>query len=286
MAIKNTDVFIPSLLVDAIKTAFTGLAVMQGTGAVAVQTNMSEGASKVGSKVIIPYFTNMGEAEDITTDGNALTPASLTSSTTEATVKHSGKAFEMTYLAKSGASDPYGEAARQIVEACKRRIDKACVDACSDETNWSSFITDGSASTFNIDALVDTMALFGDQPDDYAALVVHSKIRRDMYKIKDTTGRPILTDSQNGAPPVLRAYGIPVITSDRVKATSNVYSNLLLKKNAIGVWIDGTPRVLTQVNALTDSEVVAAHIYWCANRYTILPGSTLPGVAIYKAKAS
>ena len=286
MAIKNTDVFIPSLLADAIKTGFTGMSVMQGTGAAIVRTNMSEGASKVGSKVIIPYFTNMGEAEDVATDGGSLTPAALTSSTTEATVKHSGKAFEMTYLAKSGAGDPYAEAAAQIVEACKRRIDKAIVDACSDETNWSSFITDGSASTFSIEALVDTMALFGDQPDDYAALVVHSKVRRDMYKIKDTTGRPILTDSQAGAPPVLRAFGIPVVTSDRVKSTAGVYSNLLLKKGAIGVWIDGNPKVLTQVQALSDSEVVAAHIYWCANRYTIMPGSDKPGVAIYKAKAA
>ena len=286
MAIKNTDVFIPSLLVDAIKTGFAGMTVMQGTGAAIVRTNMSEGASKVGSKVIIPYFTNMGEAEDVSTDGGALTPASLTSSTTEATVKHSGKAFEMTYLAKSGAGDPYAEAAAQIVEACKRRIDKAIIDAASLETDWSSYIMDGSASTFNLEALVDTMALFGDQPDDFAALVVHSKIRRDMYKIKDTTGRPILTDSQNGVPPVLRAYGIPVITSDRVKASTGVYSNLLVKKNSIGVWIDGNPKVLTDTIALSDSEVVAAHIYWCANRYTIMPGSDKPGVAIYKAKAA
>lgn len=284
MTIKNTDVLIPSLLADAIKTGFTGLTVMQNTGAAIVRTNMTEGASKVGSKVIIPYFTNLGEAEDITTDGDPLTPADLSSSATEATVVHSGKAFTMTYLAQSGAGDPYAEASRQIVEACKRRIDKALIDAATSETDWSGYITDGSAATFNLDALVDTMGLFGDQPDDFAALVVHSKVRKDMYKLKDSNGKSILTDSINGAPPVLRAYGIPVVTSDRVKLAASVYSNLLLKKGSLAVWIDGTPKVRTQGNALNDSDIVAAHIYWCANRYKLLAGSDRPGVAIYKTK--
>lgn len=284
MAIKNTDVFINELLADAIKKGFTGLSVMQGTGAAIVKTSLTEGAAKVGSKVLIPYFTNMGEADDVATDGDGLTPASLTSSTTEATVVHSGKAFEMTYLAQSGAGDPYAEASAQIIEACKRRIDKALIDKACDETSWSSFIQDGSAATINIDAIIDAMAKFGDQPDDYAALVVHSKVRADMYKIKDTTGRPILTDSQQGSAPVLRAFGIPVITSDRVKLASSVYSNLLLKKGSLAVWIDGNPKVLKGVNELKDTENVAAHIYWAAARYNNLPGSDKPGCVILKTK--
>ena len=104
---KKGDVFVPEMFVEAIQAGFAGMEMMDKSGAIIVNTSMPYGGSNVGESVKIPYFSNIGELEDLTNDGDALTPVGITSSQETATVQHSGKAIEATWWAQmSAVSDP------------------------------------------------------------------------------------------------------------------------------------------------------------------------------------
>ncbi|MFA4974471.1 MAG: major capsid protein, partial [bacterium] len=234
------------------------------------------------------YFASIGEAEDLAADGDALTPATLTESSETSTVAHSGKAFEITRWAQSGTGDPYAEGSRQILVALKRRLDKALIDAAKSATGWGSYTYDRSAigdGKITYDSLTETLALFGDETGDLAALALHSKVYKDLLQIKDTTGRPLWVDTSGVGLPKLTALGIPIIVSDRLAAVATVYPGLLLKKGALAAWIDDAAlEVLTDVDVLTNADIAAVHMYYVVHRYLRYDGLSKPGVAILKTK--
>jgi HK97 family phage major capsid protein len=281
-AILKTDLFIKESLADAVKAGFAGMSLLANTGAVVLNTSMPHGGRDVGSDVKIPYFTAMGEAEDISTDGDALTPATFTSAAQTATVKHSGKAFEMTFWAQSAEGDPYQHAASQIVEAVRRRFDKELIDIAKNETSYSSYINDASAAAINIDAIINTKAKFGDESEDVVAFVCHSKVGYDLWKLKDANGRPLLFVPESGGLPRLMPFGIPVFMTDRLTASANVYPSLLLKRNSLVMWMNGNPEVLQDKDILKNNDLAAVHVYYAAHRYNPMPTGSKPGVAILK----
>jgi len=126
----RSDLVIPEILADAIRTGFTGMAVMAGSPC-AIMNGTLPNSVKGGDTVKVPYFGNLGEMDDLANEGDALTPVKLTMSSELAPVLHSGKAFEISDWALMAASyaDPYGEAAKQIVEAAVRRADLALIKA-------------------------------------------------------------------------------------------------------------------------------------------------------------
>jgi HK97 family phage major capsid protein len=285
---KTTDFFVPEILADAVKAAFTGKMALYGSGAAATSLTMPKsGRASVGTTIKVPYFTSLGEFEDLVNDGDALTPATQTSSQTSATVKHSGKAFELTQWAEWAAAglDPYEEAARQLVEGFFRRLDKELITVASDTTSYSSYVNDVSASgagTITYDAVIDSRQKWGDEADAIALMVVHSKVFGDMLKVKDAGGRPLLTDINEGG--LSKFAGIPVMVSDRINVASSVYSNLLCKRGALAAWVNGNPEVLTDKDILINANIAAVHMYYAVHRYNPMAGATKPGVVILKTK--
>lgn len=285
---KRSDLIIPELLVEAIRGAFKGKDMLLGSG-VAVISNTLPGGLRRGDKVKVPYFGTMGEMEDIDNEGDALTPEKLSESYEEATVKHSGKAFERTEWARLAAQeDPYPEAARQFAIIANRRVDKALVDAAGLGLP-STYINDvtglaGALANFSWNNVIDTVGAFGDELEDMRLMIVHSKIYRDMLKMVDSTGRPLLVTSMSGDNVVVpRFMGIPVRVSDKCKKTDLgggvfSYETIIGKEAALAFWYQEEPRVLTDVDALADSELAAIHMYWVAHRYQRVRGGTTPGI--------
>lgn len=283
---KRSDLIYPEILADTIQGEFEGKNLLFGTP-VAVVSNTLPGGLTRGDKVKVPYFDTLGEMEDIEHEGDALTPEKLSQSDEEATVRHSGKAFERTEWARlSAREDPYIEAARQFIVIAQRRADKALIDKAS-EPLPGEFVNDisagsGDAAKFSYDALVDTVGAWGDQQEAIRLLGVHSKIYRDMLKLKDGFGRPLLV-LPTEAPDVPRFMGIPVYVSDKAKRVDRgsgnvVYECLIMKEASLAFWFQSTPRVLTGTDALADSELAAIHMYWVAHRYKRVRGSTKPGI--------
>lgn len=279
---KVGDVFSPELLDDALKGMFAGMTVMRKSGAALFKMGMPAGKAKLGEKVIVPYFGTVGELEDLVADGDALTPKSLATTEEEATVQHSGIAIEATVWASlAGAEDPYAEGGRQIAVAVERRADKALIDVAT--TAGTGLLTldvynAGTPRTIDFDLVVDGKMKWGDEQDDIACMVVHSKVKGDMLKLKDSTGRPLYVDGNQGD--LDRFCGIPVLVSDRLapEALSPAkYTTLLLKKGSLIFWL-GEYNSDEDKDILANTRVTATHIYWAAHRYKRHPNGTLCGV--------
>ncbi len=283
MTIKKSDLIVPEVLQDAVKGAFSGMQCIYGSPAVTSDFGML--ASRGGEKVTVPYFGTIGEFEDLVAEGDALTPSKLVMTSEEATVMHSGKAFDITQWAQLAAkyADPYAEAARQIVVAAQRHADAKLIAAASANLP-AEMIHDvtGAGKQIDYDIVVDAKMKWGDEQEDIALMAMHSKVAGDLLKLKDNNGRPLLTMPSDGK--LGNFVGIPLKISDRLAAVNANYTTLIFKRGALAYWANGTPTVKTDDDILADSVVAAVHLYWVAHRYTRLPGSTKGGVVAIKHK--
>jgi HK97 family phage major capsid protein len=284
--LRSNLVIVSEILQAAVKGAFAGMRVLAGSPAVVMNGTMP--GNQGGDTIKVPYFGTLGELDDIATEGDALTPVSLSQTSESASVQHSGKAFQASVwamLAADPASDPYMEAARQIKEAVQRRVDKALIDVAvaADAPMTTDVYSATVPRTLDYDQMVTGRLLWGDEQDDVAMLVVHSKTLGDLFRIKDASGRPLLTDPVDGQ--LQRFCGIPIFVTDRLAATSDSpakYTSLLLKKRALAFWYNGNPSVDEDKDILADTRVTATHVYFVAHRYSRLPGGTKSGVVILK----
>ena len=279
---RRSDVVIPELLIEAIQGEFAqNKLVLYGTGA-AVVSNTLPGDKRGGDTVSVPYFGTLGEAE-LLNEGDALTPEGLTESKETATVMRGGKAFETSEWARMAANnDPYVEAARQFGVIMRRLWDTQLVTAATAAlpSTYINDVTGTPGATLNFDVVADTTGGWGDQQENIEMIAVHSKVYRDLQKLKDTTGRNLLQLPTQGNEPA-RIYGIPVMPSDRCKVISgspNKYESYIFKRDALALWMAETPRVKTGEDILADSNVVAIHTYFATYRYLRVRGSTHPGV--------
>lgn len=288
--ITRSNLIIPELLVEAIQGQYAGQIALWGTEAAVISgtlpaTGPSGAKIKGGDTVKMPYFGTIGELDDITNETDALTPAALSMTSDSATVQHSGKAVEISDWAALAAeyADPYQEFAKQLMTATMRRGDQALLTAAQASLP-SGNVLDLSASGRNLDydAMVDGRMLFADEQANIKMLTVHSVVFKNMMKLKDTTGRPLLTMGAT-ADDLPRFNGIPVAVSDRntvdtTTPSKPLYHSKILKKAALAFWFSKEPSVDTDKDILTDSTVAAIHVYYVAYRYQRTPGATRPGV--------
>lgn len=278
---KRSDLIIPELLVEAIQGEFAGKILLYGTNA-AVVSNTLPGNKRGGDTVSVPYFGTLGEAE-ILNDGEALTPEGITETKEQAVVQRGGKAFETTEWARMAANaDPYEEAARQFGVIMRRLFDSQLIAAATASlpSAYINDVTGTPGQLLNYDIVADTTGLWGDQQENIELIACHSKVYRDLLKLKDTTGRNLLQLPTQGNEPA-RIYGIPVVVSDRCKVIAgspNKYESLIIKRDALALWMAETPRVKTGEDILADSDIVAIHTYFATYRYLRVRGSTYPGV--------
>jgi hypothetical protein len=293
---RSDLVLVSEVMEDAVKGAFAGLTILNGSDAVVINDSLPQ-TERGGSTVKVPYFDTIGEFDDIA-ENDALVPQKITQTSESAVVVHSGKAIEATWwaqLAAMKASDPYVEGARQIVTGMARRVDKALIDVA--QAALPAMTVDLSVlptSTITYDAVVDARMKFGDQQNDLAMICMHSKVYGDVLKLKDGNGRPLITESitepkgdgpgpKTGPKVSLFFGGVPLYVSDRLTAAAGVYSTLLLKKGSLVFWYNGQPRVKTGEDILADTQLAATHLYWVAYRYKRLAGSDKGGVSIIKS---
>lgn len=276
---KRSDLIIPELLVEAIQAAFPKMRVLMGSRAVVINGSMPNHANgaplKGGDQIKFPYFNILGDAlEKIVNEGDELIPAKLTQTSELATVGHYGKAVEITQWAQLAAAyaDPYGEVARQFVEMTANTVENELLRV-SIAGLPSAYINDVFSAltpqTLNYDVMIDSKILWGDEQSNIELLTVHSKVYGDLLKLKDSTGRPLVTDANNAE--IQKFAGVPLKVSDRNTVTIvsgvNRYSSLIFKQGAAAWWYQKTPTVRSEPNALADSDITAIHVYGAPYRY-------------------
>ena len=217
MAIVRSNTFYPDIFVDAVRGAFRGKKALHGTGAVAVNAGLPGGV-KAGDTIKVPYFGALGELQ-VTAEDVAVPLSTLAQSNESATVRRAGRAFEMSrwkMLAES-SNDPYGEMARQLRELVDRAHDGALVESCFASGLPASQVIDrynaGSPVLVSYDHVVSGRAAFGDEQDNIAMMILHSKSYFDFMKQLDLENRPLLTSPNDGG--LVRVAGVPVMPSDR-----------------------------------------------------------------------
>lgn len=274
----RSNLVIPEMLADAVAAGWPDRIALFGTGAAVESASLPEPA-RGGDVVKVPLFGSIGEFEDVA-EGVALTPASLTMTSETSTVQRAGKAVEMTTWAQMAAmyADPYAEASRQIIEGARRKFDSALV-ARAGATGAGQIEVDRSTATISYDAIVDGLQAWGDESQNVAAFVVHSKVAGDLRKIKDSNGLPLFADAQQGGLPSV--LGLPLIISDRapvITGTPVRYVSLLIKRGALALWYNRVPTIETDRDILADTTILATNVYYVAHRYSRLPNSTKAGV--------
>lgn len=296
----KANFFIPELLTDALVAGFGNLKALEGTGAVIFNASMPYGEANVGEKINVPYFTNIGELDEITTDGDSLTERSISSAAEQASVRHFGALLGFTDWSRwaAGGGDPYVIASGQVNESIQRTADKLLIDAAaapvSGNTNLKDVFSVGSPVKMSYDLAVDAKLMFGDDLSNIALLAVHSKVYGDLLKLKDGNDRPLMVDSFREGE-FARFCGIPVITSDRLPvatsggssdtlaSTSNPkYTSLVCKKGSLVFWMNGKPGVETDRKIERATSRAAVHVYAACHRYSKMPGATKPGVVVIK----
>lgn len=229
-----SDVFNPEILTDAVqaefgqKTAFMGSR-LASLGVCLIEGTMPEGGDDaIGTEITVPYFGTLGEFVN-NPDGQGVSPSGLKQTNEKATVTRDSLGFSVSRWARGNAAvnpavgDPYVESARQIMVAAERAMDKRIIDAAAAS---GVFVKDvhsaGSPKYLDWDLCVDAkFDGWGDEQDDIAAILVHSQTHKDLMKLKDNTGRPLLLSSQQEGGPLDRFCGVPVVVSDRVPVTGS-----------------------------------------------------------------
>lgn len=291
----RNNLFVPEVWTEAIRQGFLGVKALMGTDAVIINPTLPV-EKRGGDRVTVPYFENVGEVQDVV-EGQPLSPISLEQSEEVALVNRSGIAIDMTRWAElAAAEDPYTEATAQFVEALSRRVDMAALQAAAGDaavgaaaetnflpigSNGTTLVNNlGSGTMLDYDSLVDSKMLWHDEQDDISLLVVHSVTFGNLLKLKDSTGRPLVTEVPGSIQGQMlqRFLNIPLKVSDRIQPQDGLYTSLMFKRKSVAFWYNLKPAMTSVPDPLTDSQVTAFNMYWVAYAYKNLNGKRYPGV--------
>ena len=288
---RRTDFVDVQILTEAIGAVLPGLRVLAGSKVVTVKSGMpvdfAGRAVTGGTLITVPYFNAMGNKLDKVPENGALTPVVLSMTSDQATVARYGKAIEMTLWAElaAGWADPYAEFAKQFGEMTQNTVEDELILVAGTGLA-SAYVRDVSTAspnaphTITYDDVIRSKILWGDEQAMIEMISVHSKVYQDMLLLKDSTGRPLMTDPNDGT--LAKFNGIPVKVSDRntiIGTGANAkYESLIFKTAALAWWYQSDPIVMVENDALAGSKVTAVHIFGAPYRYQRGPGSSKPGV--------
>lgn len=253
MPTKTTDIIIPDVLSAMIAAQIPGKLAIAGTDRVVTLDNLQ---GKPGDRVKIPRWSAIGEF-DALTEGVAMTPVNLTALSTEAVVKEFGKSVEITELALlSSYEDPLKALAEQFARYAAMAVDKELI-ASAETTTLSHTL----ASTITLDAILEARAKFLDEQDD-VWLILHPKVATDLMKLPEfktltQVAAEVITKGVVGT-----IYGMPVMISrfiTKTTGTPDTYTNLLVKRGALGLWYKKQMEIKKDVDILKRTTVIAAN---------------------------
>ncbi|MFD4371501.1 N4-gp56 family major capsid protein [Streptomyces sp. NPDC058527] len=265
----SANMIVPEVWGDMSQAEFLGKVRVAGSAAVLEDSSL-EGVP--GDTINFPKWGALGELDDLT-EGTPMTPAAMSTSSSEATIKEAGKAVEITDRARLvGIGDPEAEARRQFGVLAARKVDAALIaQAQADETAQGG----GTPLTFTAPAgttklawasgIVPAIAAFGDEwePSDFAGLWINSA------QLADVFADPQFIDASKlgGDTPVRTGMigtvaGVPVIVTNRVAAKKF----LLMKRSALGLLYKRRPLVESDRDILARSTVVTTTLHYAVKR--------------------
>jgi hypothetical protein len=293
----SSDVFIPQVATDSIVAGISdeGVKVLYGSEAVNVSPTLgAQGMLKVGRKLTIPYFGMIPTWQDDVPEGASLQPDKASETVEEAPMKRTGVAIEystweeMVLLGRSRNLEPYNLFTGQALERLGQRFEARLVTTAVTglDSAYINEVPANASKTIDWDAIADTKQLLGDAAKKIVMLSCHSKVKTDLTKLKDATGRPLLVDATAGTAEIPRIQGLPLFESDfNVKSSDSPakYDTLLLQRGALALW-HSMPTVELYVDPRSGTKQIILWVYYIAYRYKSLPGGSKPGVLILRTR--
>lgn len=224
------------------KTAFMGSGLASSR---AVIVNGTFPGNRVGlGTVTVPRFGTIGAFADNPED-TAAVPQALKSTNEQATPARSSLAIEVTKwasLESEDGQDPYEEGLRQITVAAAREMDRIVIERAAATPLARDIYSATVPRYLDFDAVADGFAMWGDEEEDAAAIIVHSQVANGMRKLKDSNGRPLMiTDLVNGRM-VSKIGGAQVVMSNSLPLTGSSMGTVTETGAAVGgVGLTGTP---------------------------------------------
>lgn len=211
-----------------------------------------------GDEVTVPKYVYIGDAEDVA-EGVAMGTTVLKTLTTKAKVKKAGKAVELTDEAMiSGYGDPMGEAVRQIQMAVASKLDADCVTALGTAT----LAVDKSAEGISYKGVVEAIDAFSEEDDEEKVLFVHpsqmTALRKDPEFIdRNKYGGDVMMTGAIGV-----IAGCEVVKSKRIPKDGEKYTNFIVKKDALAIYLKRAIKVEQDRDILAGTTVVAANEHY------------------------
>jgi hypothetical protein len=243
----QSNVFLPELLAEAVKTemgkadAFTSARMASYA---VIKTDMPEGPGSIGKEVRIPHISMIGNYTDLN-DGVDITPRSIASDYTTASVARAGLALDVTTWANdaSPALTPEQAFAKQWVQKLNKKIDTTLMSAAvaSSGMPTSQVIDSYSATTpvyANYDSFVDLKGTLNDREFERYGLLMHSKVATQLRKTKDSVGRNIDLWSLL---PSLFDNRLDIVISDRCAISDGTFVVTESGTTPPDVTLTGTP---------------------------------------------
>lgn len=257
----KADVFVPEIATDVATAEFPNQLALGFGGSPFVTVIPEDTLGDEGDTVKFPRYNALSEMGDLS-EGTAMVAEKMTTAQDTAVVVVGGKAVEITdWASLASRGDPSEEVGRQVATLAARWADKKIVAEAE-----TSALDHTVAATFSWNAFVDAIITdWGDRAmSDVGGLVVHSKVMGDIMKLAEFTKADQL--GQPGA--LTRGFignigGYPVYVSDRLTVTAgapNTYTNLILKRGAIGIKFQRQLLVEQDRDILMKSTVIAADI--------------------------
>ena len=121
-----------------------------------------------GSTLTVPKFAYIGAAENVA-EGVSIGITTLTTASTDFTIKKAAKAVEITDEAVlSGLGNPIGEATDQLRMSIADKIDNDLVDCLE-----GASLVYNDPGTFDIDTVANGLDLFTDEDDETKVMLMH-----------------------------------------------------------------------------------------------------------------
>lgn len=216
-----------------------------------------------GDTVHFPKWNTLTDAEDLTEDV-AMVPEVLTSADADATVKEVGKAVEISDQALlSSVGDPLDEAGAQVGKVVARKIDADLVTESITSCPVGRKIAATDTDAFYL-KVADAKGLWGDEAEDIAVLLVHSKMYTSLLKdanfiSADKYPAGVLITGAIGT-----LYGVPVLITDRVPydTDTEIATSIMLQQNALGYITKRAPIVETGRDILKRNNLITTNVHY------------------------
>lgn len=215
-----------------------------------------------GNSVTLPQFAYIGDAATLG-EGQGLTPALLTATSTPVTIHKIANGVELTDEAiLSGYGQPVNEATKQIVLSIASQEDNEMLTTLN---GIGSAMTHSVGSTPKDTDIADALELFGEDIDGVKVVLVSPAVYTAMRKNTNQWVPASEIAANVAVKGVVGEYqGCQVMVSNKLKTSGDIY---IVKPGALrifmkkGVTVEADRDILAFKNVITASQHFATYLY-------------------------